>query len=183
MANLVSIFTIMASLINIIIPLETFIDEFNMLINDLAMYVYIEKRVGKSLILKRVDQKEDLKLKAGERFCAAYITSVEFKKDRDQSIYHDDFCVHAIEMLGGRSTPEELENLSLRVISKTPDKNIKGFLGKLQQHLKKSDQYGVGVGNGGLYSKTFYNRAAIVGKILWFDFERKSKPLSIDAIL
>jgi len=170
----------MTSLINIIIPLETFINEFEMLISESAMHVYIEKKVGKSLILKRIDQKEDFMLKAGERFSAAYITSVEFQEDKDQSIYDDDFCVHAIEVLGGRSTPDELENLSLRVISKTPDKNTKLFMRKLQQHLKKSDRYGVGVGSGGLYSKTFYNREQIVGKTLWFDFERKSSPLIID---
>jgi len=171
----------MASLINIIIPLQTFFDEFELLINKSAMHVYIEKRVGKRVVLKSVHQKEDLILKAGERFSAAYITSVEFPKGRDRSIFDDDFCVHAIVVLGGRSTPDELENLSLRVISKTPDKNIKSFVSKLHQHLKKSNQYGVGVGSGSLYSNTFYHVEEIVGKTLWFDFERKSNPLVIDA--
>ena len=88
--------------------------------------------------------------------------------------------MHAIEVLGGRSTPNELENLSLRIISKTPDKNIKNFVNKLQQYLEKSDNYDVGVGRGGLYSKTFYNRSEILGKTLWFDFDRKFQPLLID---
>ncbi len=171
----------MASLINIIIPLETFFNEFKELINRSAMHVYIEKRIGKRIVLRRVERREDLMLKAGEQFSAAYITSREFQEERDISIYEDDFCVHAIELRGGRSTPDELENLGLRVISKTPDNEIKRLVSKLQQHLKKSDNYGQGVGSGGLYSKTFYNRAEIVGKTLWFDFERKSKPLSIDS--
>lgn len=145
------------------------------------MHVYIEKIVGKNVVLKSVDQKEDLVLKEAERFSAAYITSVKFQKDGDRSIFDDDFCVHAIVVLGGRSTADELENLSLRVISKNPDKNIKSFVSKLQQQLKKSDQYGVGVGSGGLYSKTFYHVQEVVGKTLWFDFERKSSPLVIDA--
>ncbi|RBQ06693.1 hypothetical protein [Pedobacter miscanthi] len=170
-----------ASLINIIIPLEIFFDEFNSLINELAMHVYIETKAGKRIALKKVSRREDFLLKAGERYSLAYITSVEFLEERDGDIFEDEFCVHAIEMRGGKSTPDELENLSLRVISKTPDKNIKSFVNKLQQHLKKSDNYGVGVGSGGLYSKTFYNREQIVGKTLWFDFELKSNPLVIDA--
>lgn len=171
----------MASLINIIIPLETFFDEFNSLINKSAMHVYIKTRAGKRVTLKKVNRREDFLLKAGERYYSAYITSVEFLEERDGDIFDDEFCVHAIELRGGRSTPDEVENLSLRVISKTPDKKIKSFVNKLQQHLKKSDNYGVGVGVGWLYSRTFYHRSEIVGKTLWFDFERKSKPLLIAA--
>ena len=171
----------MASLINIIIPLETFFDEFNSLINKSAMHVYIKTIAGQRVTLKKVNRREDFLLKAGERYYSAYITSVEFLKERDGDIFDEEFCVHAIELRGGRSTPDEVENLSIRVISKTPDKNIKSFVNKLQQHLKKSGEYGVGVGIGWLYSRTFYNRSEIAGKTLWFDFERKSKPLLIDA--
>lgn len=142
----------MTSLLNIIIHLEIFFDEFNNLITKSSMHVYIETRAGKRITLKKVSGREDFLLKVGECYSSAYITSVEFLKERDGDIFDDEFCVHAIEMLGGRSTPDELENLSLRVISKTPDKNIKSFVNKLQQHLKKSGNYGVGVGSGGLYS-------------------------------
>ncbi len=174
------ILIVMASLINIIIPLEFFFDEFNSLINKSAMHVYIKTRAGKRVTLKKVNRREDLFLNAGERYSSAYITSVEFLKERDGDIFDDEFCVHAIEMRGGRSTPDELENLSLRVISKTPDKNIKSFVNKLQQHLKKSDNYGVGVGDGWLYRRTFYHRSEILGKTLWFDSDRKFQPLLVD---
>ncbi|RZK76406.1 MAG: hypothetical protein EOO92_14640, partial [Pedobacter sp.] len=125
-ANLGVILADMASLINIIIPLETFYDEFEALINKSGMHVYIEKNIGKRTVLKTVKIKEDLLLGPGEVYLAVYLTSVEFQKARDRDIFDDDFCVHAIEVLGGRTTANELENLSLRVISKTPDRNIKG---------------------------------------------------------
>lgn len=49
----------MASLINIIIPLEIFFDEFNSLINKSEMHVYIKARAGKGVTLKKVNRRED----------------------------------------------------------------------------------------------------------------------------
>jgi len=119
-------------------------------------------------------------LSHGEVYSAVYLTSVEFQKHRDTDIFDDDFCIHAIAVRGGRVSESELENLSLRVISKTLDKNIKSFINQLQRHLKESDNYGEGVGNGMLYGRTFYNRSEIVRKTLWFFFERKFQPFSVD---
>jgi len=64
-ANLGSILTVMDSLINIIIRLETFYDEFAALINKTGMHVYIEKRAGKSVNLK--------KLKREKIFCCVLV--------------------------------------------------------------------------------------------------------------
>lgn len=147
--------------------------------NKSAIYVYSEIRAGQHVTLKKVSKRKDLQLKAGERYSSAYITSGEFLKERDDSIFDDEFCVHAIEMRGGSFTSQKVEKLSLRVISKNPDKNMKGFMNKLRTHLKNSDNYGVGIGDGLLYSRTFYNRLEIIGKTLWFDFDRKSKPIQI----
>jgi len=91
----------MASLINIIIPLETFFDEFNSLIHKSAMHVYIKTRAGQRVTLKKVNRREDFLLKVGERYYSAYITSVEFLKERDGDIFDEEFCVHAIELRGG----------------------------------------------------------------------------------
>ncbi|WP_316846933.1 hypothetical protein [Pedobacter psychrodurus] len=171
----------MASLINVFIPLEIFLKEFDSLLASSGMHVYVEKKVGKKSVLQNFKQGEALPTSATKGHPEVYITSEAFDPEKYASIYDDGFCIHAIVLLGGRSTPGELENLSLRVISKTPDKVIKYFFNKLNKYLKGSGDYGIGVGEGMLYSKTFYHLKEVKGKTLWFDFDRKFGSVLIGA--
>ena len=48
-------------------------------------------------------------------------------------IYKDEYCIYAIAGEGGRETEDTLEKISLRIISKTPDKNIKSFFSAIKR--------------------------------------------------
>lgn len=143
----------MANLTNIFISIYSFYTETSSLLREMEMHFYH----------------------------SFFISSETFDESRFENFYDDEFCVHAIEGLGGRYTKEELEMLSLRIISKTPDKKVKLFIEKLVKSLKKNGEYGLGVGPGEspLYNRIFYKKLDVQGRALWFDFARKGSPASI----
>lgn len=171
----------MSSLINTLIPVEDFFSEIHDLIKSGGIHFYINKIAGSQKTIIKIQSPESLSPAIDDHYHAIYITSEAFEESKHKSFFDDDFCIHAIEVLGGRSTPTELENLSLRIISKTPDKKIKSFFSKLDKYLKENNEYGMGVGPGtsSFYKKIFYKKEAIKGKTLWFDFERKAVPITI----
>lgn len=171
----------MPNLINIIVPLEIFYrDSFNLL-QQYNLHLYLEKLKGTKATLLKIEQEDDLLKNIDTHYQALYITSLPFDKTKQDSIYDDDFCIHAIEVLGGRSTTTELEHLSQRIISKTPDKVLQTFMNKLGKQLQNDEAYGMGVepATSAFHKKVFYHKEAIRGKILWQDFNRKLMPTTI----
>ncbi|MCD8742290.1 hypothetical protein LT679_16900 [Mucilaginibacter roseus] len=168
----------MASLINIFVPIAILLKDAELLIKSNRLYVYA-KPVGANQKVPVLLDTADEKLFKAQNRVNVFITAEPFDKKQHQSFYNDNFFTYAIEVKGGRSTNEELEMLSLRVIAKEPDKRIKAFINKLQKSLKQNDAYGMGIGPGNYHSKIFYHRQEVKGKTLWNDFERKITPVVI----
>ncbi len=153
------------------------------LITGTGMHCYIETLDGEESTIVKIDQEQDLLPHLDTSYHTLYITSSVFDEQQQDSFYEDDYCIHVIEVQGGRSTATELENLSLRIISKTPDKTVKAFFKKLVQRLKSDAAYGLGLepSSSPLYRSAYYSREAIKDKTLWFDFKRKITPLTVAA--
>jgi hypothetical protein len=171
----------MANLTNIFTSICSFYTETSDLLKEMEMYFYLEKRIGIQWKIIKIGIEAELLENIGDHYQSFFISSETFDESRFANFYDDEFCAHAIEGLGGRHTKDELEMLSLRVISKTPDKKVKLFIDKLVKSLRKNSGYGLGVGPGAspLYRNMFYNRLDVQGRTLWFDFERKVSPATV----
>lgn len=171
----------MANLTNIFISIYSFYTETSSLLREMEMHFYLEKQIGTDWKIIEIETAIQLLENVDPDYRSFFISSETFDESRFENFYDDEFCVHAIEGLGGRYTKEELEMLSLRIISKTPDKKVKLFIEKLVKSLKKNGEYGLGVGPGEspLYNRIFYKKLDVQGRALWFDFARKGSPASI----
>lgn len=174
----------MPNLINIFVPVETFFSDIRTLIQDNGMRLYMETIKGETSTIVEIKKIENLEKEVNKHYHAFYFTSETFVEKVHESFFDDDFCVHAIEVLGGRSDAGTVENLSLRIISKTPDKALKSFMDKLSKHLKNNGEYGMGVepATSAFHRKVFYHKNAIKGKTLWFDFKRKVDATTVSAL-
>jgi hypothetical protein len=173
----------MPNLINIFVPIETLLSDIRSLIQDNGMRLYMETIKEETSTIVEIEKIENLDEKINEHYHAFYFTSEIFMENVHESFFDDDFCVHAIEVLGGRSDAANIENLSLRIISKTPDKTVKSFMDKLNKHLKNKEEYGMGVEpvTSEFHRKVFYHKNAIKSKTLWFDFKRKVTATTVSA--
>ncbi|PSK89095.1 hypothetical protein [Taibaiella chishuiensis] len=171
----------MASLINILIPVATFYSNIEHLVNGSGMHWYIETLEDEEHTIVKIENTQHLLQHLDARYHTLYLTSEVFDVALQDSFYDDDYCIHAIEVQGGRTTGTELENLGLRIISKTPDKQVRSFFNKLGRHLKNDAAYGIGLepSSSPLYRNAYYCRESIKGKKLWFDFKRKITPLTV----
>lgn len=165
----------MANLTNIFISIHSFYRETSSLLKEMEMHFYLEKRIGTDWKIIKIDTVAQLLEHVDADYHSFFLSSETFDEGKFEDFYDDEFYMHAIEGLGGRSTKDELEMLSLRIISKTPDKKVKSFIGRLVKSLKKNGEYGQGVGPGEspLYSRMFYQKSDVYGRTLWFDFKRK----------
>ena len=108
-----------------------------------------------------------------------FFSSKEMDTQESINFYQDDIYEYVIEGNGGRKTSTELELLSLRIISKKPDKVINSFFKSIGTELKKSSDYGQGIGETSNQKKIFYLKEVIRKYQLWHDFKRKIIPISI----
>lgn len=145
------------------------------------MRLYMETIKEETSTIVEIEKIENPEKEINEHYHAFYLTSETFVENVHESFFDDNFCVHAIEVLGGRSDAGNIENLSLRIISKTPDKTVKSFMDKLSKHLKNNEEYGMGVEpvTSAFHKKVFYHKNAIKGKTLWSDFKRKVVPTRV----
>lgn len=171
----------MASLINIINALEPFFEEISSLLKDNGIHAYLKRREKNDLTITAITATQPLSAVMDEHYDSLYLTVEKYEPEKYSSFYDDNFFHYAIEVLGGRSTAPELENISLRIISKTPDPRIKSFFNKLDRYLKKSSDYGMGVGPGtsSFHKRVFYKKDAVKNRMLWFDFKRKIQPIIV----
>jgi hypothetical protein len=154
----------MAYQMNVINAVEVFFEEISPLITEHNIHAYLERKEENSLAITSIADTTNLSAIIDDSYYALYLTTEKFDPEKHENIYDDNFCQYAIEVLGGRSTATELENISLRIISKTPDKKVNAFFNKLGKMLNNSSDYGMG--------------DAIKNKTLWFDFKRKMEPLT-----
>ncbi|UYQ95667.1 hypothetical protein MKQ68_11190 [Chitinophaga horti] len=171
----------MPNLINIYVPVETFLRDIHPLIQNSGMRLYMETLQQETWNIVEIKNHDALENEINEHYYALYFSSEPFVKKQHGSFFDETFCIHAIELRGGRSDAAAIENLSLRIISKTPDKGVKSFMNKLSKHLKDNQAYGMGVepATSTYHSKVFYHKQAIKGKTLWVDFKRKVVPTTV----
>ena len=172
----------MATQINIVSSISSLVQELEKLLKDMQLNFYLEKRDDDKKEYIKIEDFKNWDNEIDKNYHAFYITSLPFDKEKDKSFFDDLFCIHVIEGLGGRETKNELENISMRIVSKTPDRRIKSFLNALSKQLKNDDGYGMGIGPGSssFYKNTFYKKDKVKNKTLWFDFKRKVQPITID---
>ena len=170
----------MANLINIVTSLE---DLYEVVSRAIApVYFYICKRNINDIEVIEISSLSTLLEEIDSTYSTFYLTSRALVIKKKSDFYSDENVDYVIEGLGGRIDKENVENISLRIISTTPEKDIKRILTKVAIILKDSKTYGVGVGPGSssFYKKVFYNKTIVKDRTAWFDFERRNVPIEIN---
>ena len=94
------------------------------------------------------------------------------------SFYDDEVCKGTIEGIGGRANENEVELISLRLISKEPEREIKRLFNAIRNKLKKDPTIGVGVQSGSSrYPKFFYQKSLTDNKVFKFDLNNDKLPV------
>jgi hypothetical protein len=171
------------SYINVIVDCPNFLNTISELVKKQNIYCYFQYRntVDKIRVhYVEVDFNnanfEELMTDEYDQF---FFSSKEIDTQKAMNFYQDGIYEYAVEGNGGRKTSTELELLSLRIISKNPDKKINSFFKSINIELKKNSNYDQGIGETSNQKKIFYLKE-IVGKYqMWHDFKRKVIPISI----
>ncbi len=127
----------MAYQMNVINAVEVFFEEISALLTEHGIHVYLERKKETAWPLPALQDTKNLSEVIDNNYHSLFLTTEKFDPEKYENIYDDNFCQYAIEVLSGRSTATELENISLRIISKTPDKKGKCFL---QQVWKTAEE-------------------------------------------
>lgn len=174
----------MATQINIVRSIAGLVRDIEQLLNDMQFSLYLKKIDGHKSEFVKINDFSDFSEHIDPYYAGFYLTSLPFDPEKDKSFFDDLYCVHVIEGLGGRKTENELENISLRIVSKTPDRKIKSFFNALSKQLKNDDGYGIGVGPGSssFYKNTVYKKDEVRNRTIWFDFKRKVQLIIIDLV-
>ncbi|KAF1021258.1 MAG: hypothetical protein GAK29_03430 [Acinetobacter bereziniae] len=102
------------------------------------------------------------------------------QKINKHQIYDDEYCIYAIEGRGGRETEKALEKITLRVISKTPDKNIKRFFNAIKRKLNLDENFAQGIQGGSrLHQQHYYLKSYVGEKVFKSDFYNDKAPALI----
>ena len=168
------------SYINVIMPLVDFIPYINDVVVRNQSVVYIRKR-------KNANEFYNTKLNMSN-YKSVIDCNMENKllfficlnncNDPHASFYNNSVCKEAIEGLGGRMIENEVELISLRLISKQPERKIKKMFNEIRNKLKKDTAIGVGVQSGSyVYPNFFYQKNIAENKVLKFDLNNDSLPI------
>lgn len=142
----------MAVYFNIMIPFKKFISELKEIIDKNSVNLYVEYLNEKrGFYYEIIDHKsEDLTFFSDKEYHGFFFSSkaVQIKdgnlvlgksSKKDPISFYDDELFHfCIEGKGGREDQDNLEIIKLRIISKTPDKQIAKFYNALQRFFKKA---------------------------------------------
>ncbi|WP_136668190.1 hypothetical protein [Flavobacterium sp. H122] len=168
------------SYLNIIIPLSDFISYSEEILEQNEAYLYIEKKDTNKMIIKQLFSKNDIQsiIKCYHDKNLNFFISTVKTKNLNQDFYDDDICQFVIEGQGGRTIENTVERISLRLISKTPDKSIKKVFDSIKNKLKKDDAFGMGVkGNSSIHKNYFYQKKLVGNKILSTDIYNEKASL------
>jgi hypothetical protein len=170
--------------INIITEAVNFFKFVKPLAQKKNIFCYFSYRNSKDktkITYKLVDFKDD---KLGNLLSAEYdlffFTSKEFEPDKEFSFYKDDYFEYSAECKGGRKKGDDIEAISLRLISKAPEPTIKSFFNSINSQLKKDSNFGLGIGKTNNAKKIFYSKEIINSYTFWYDLEKKVGPIPIE---
>ncbi len=167
------------SYLNIVMPLKDFLIYIKEIVVQQGAYIYLEQKTDKETITSiKLDLDNIEQIPANRaQYLKFFISNKELLKKND-SFYEDENDSYAIEGSGGRQDQEHVERIALRIISKTPDKEIANLFKNIKNKLKKDPEIGMGVsGNAALHKNYFYQKA-LVGKLVFkTDFYNEQAPL------
>lgn len=163
------------SYINVVMSLKDFVPYIGEIIEKKNAYLYVEKKIGNPPVEVTAANALEVITDNREKNLNFFISSKKYSK---AGFYDDDFCVHVIEGIGGRSTSHSIERIALRLIAKTPDKDISGVFNAIRNQLKKDEEIGMGVeGNSSLHKNFYYQKKYAGNKNFLTDFHNEKAPV------
>jgi hypothetical protein len=162
----------MAVYFNIIIPIEKFLVDLEQVLLTHSINIYIEKyNEVQNFYYELVDiKKPNIACFSDKEYRGFFFTSLSlviqngklvFDNNKIQqtdkvSFYNDELFNYCIEGKGGREDIENIESIRLRIISKSPDKQIERFYKSLQTMFKKSIDINKGLNIGQHFDSKIY---------------------------
>lgn len=166
------------SYINIVMALTDFVPYISEIIEKKNGFLYIEKKSGKNTIAAAAANAANtsaLITSYRENNLNFFITS---KPNKKSDFYDDAFCEFVIEGVGGRSTDDTIERIALRLISKTPSKEISAIFNAIKNKLKKDGEIGMGVeGDSAFHKNYFYQKKYAGNKTFLTDVHNYKAPV------
>ncbi|GEM_PF-1041398 len=162
----------MATYFNIIIPIKKLLADLEQILITHSINVYVEKfNEAKGFYYEQIAiNYSNLAFVQDKDYRGFFFTSLHLsikkgqlsfdnkktKQDDDVSFYDDELFNYCIEGKGGREDSEFIESIKLRIISKTPDKQIDKFYKALQALFKKSTDINKGLHLGQHFDNKLY---------------------------
>lgn len=168
------------SYINVIMPLVEFVPYINDMVVKYDCVVYLRKKNTKDVLYTSKLNMENYRSVIGDGIEDKLLFFVSLKDYNEAGIsfYDDEVCKGTIEGIGGRENENEVELISLRLISKEPEGKIKRLFNAIRNKLKKDPTIGVGVQSGSSrYPKFFYQKSLKDNKIFKFDLNNDKMPV------
>ena len=168
------------SYINVIMPLVEFVPYINDMVVKYDCVVYLRKKNTKDVLYTSKLNMENYRNVIGDGIEDKLLFFVSLKDYNEAGIsfYDDEVCKGTIEGIGGRANENEVELISLRLISKEPEGKIKRLFNAIKNKLKKDPTIGVGVQSGtSRYPKFFYQKSLKDNKVFKFDLNNDKLPV------
>lgn len=162
--------------IHVVMSLQDFIPFISDILEKNNGVLYIEKgRNPNTMQSVSMDNYKDMVLPDRGKNLNFFISSKQLKSSAD--FYDDEKCKSIIEGVGGRMRNDSIEAIALRMISKTPEKEITKIFNAIKNKLKKDEKIGMGVqGNAALYRNYFYQKEYVGVKTFKTDFHNDKAP-------
>lgn len=168
------------SYLNVVMPLKDFITYIKEAVTKHGAHIYLEQKTAKDTIIRlKLDLNNiDHQIPVNRAQYLKFFISTKELLHKEDSFYDDEYMAYAIEGSGGRQDQEAVERIALRIISKTPEKNIHTLFKQIRNQLKKDPGIGMGVtGNSALHKNYFYQEN-LAGKLVFkTDFYNDKAPL------
>lgn len=145
-----------------------------------ATFFYHDKKDEENFSFEKINNQNFAnKIKSNrEKYLKFFIISEICDDVTREMIYKADFNKLVIVGEGGRETSDSIENINLRVLSKTPDKIASKIFNAIKNMLKKDEEIDMGVeGNSKLHNNQFYQKKLVNKKIFKTDFHNDKAPL------
>ena len=163
------------SYINVIMPLVEFVPYVNNMVVKYDCVVYLRKKNTKDVLYTSKLNMENYRSVIGDGIedKLFFFVSLKDYNEAGISFYDDEVCKGTIE-----GNENEVELISLRLISKEPEREIKRLFNAIRNKLKKDPTIGVGVQSGSSrYPKFFYQKSLTDNKVFKFDLNNDKLPV------
>lgn len=159
--------------INVVISLKDFVRYIEDILEKNGGTFFIEEKDHENIFrVKKVSSYSDSDIEDSRAInLGFFIVSQEIKRMSHDQVYKDETAPFIIEGEGGRISEGAIERISLRVLSKNPDKNAVRIFNAIRNKLKKDPEIGIGViGGAQLHNNYFYQKKYVGCKVFKTDF-------------